>query len=86
MTGPEETAEWPPCGARLRDGRPCPRPPLPGRRRCAWHGGAPGSGAPKGNTNARKHGRHDRAAKTRRRLLRDLVRRAEDLLDGLESP
>jgi hypothetical protein len=34
------------------------------------HGGAPGSGAPKGNQNALKHGRFTRGALERRRHLR----------------
>jgi len=46
------------CGARTRAGAPCDRAPEPGRRRCRLHGGAPGTGAPPANTNARKHGRY----------------------------
>jgi hypothetical protein len=45
------------CGARLRDGSLCPRPPVEGRRRCRSHGCAPRAGAPKGNRNALTHGR-----------------------------
>jgi hypothetical protein len=43
------------------------------------HGGAPGSGAPLGNSNAVKHGHYTRAAVDLRRRIRDLVRRAEQL-------
>ncbi|WP_424774473.1 hypothetical protein [Novosphingobium sp.] len=31
---------------------------MKGRKRCRLHGCAPGSGAPKGNQNAFKHGRY----------------------------
>jgi glucans biosynthesis protein len=43
------------CGARTAHG-PCPSKPEAGRTRCRLHGGAKGSGAPKGNQNALKHG------------------------------
>src|SRR5215510_13460555 len=45
------------CGACLRDGSLCARPPVEGRRRCRSHGCAPRTGAPAGNRNALKHGR-----------------------------
>jgi hypothetical protein len=44
------------CGAKLRGGGCCTREPMPGRHRCRRHGGAPGSGAPKGNRNRLVHG------------------------------
>ena len=44
------------CGARNRSGVPCRRRPPPGKLRCRYHGGAPGSGPPLGNANALKHG------------------------------
>ncbi len=44
------------CHAHNRRGRPCGRLAVPGRRVCHFHGGAPGSGAPPGNQNARRHG------------------------------
>lgn len=43
------------CGAKCREGL-CERPPERGKRRCFAHGGAPRSGAPKGNANGLKHG------------------------------
>ena len=47
----------PRCGARRRDGLPCQKPRTKGRTRCRLHGGAPGSGAPKGEANGRySHG------------------------------
>ena len=44
------------CGARTRAGTPCRSPAVHGRARCRMHGGARGSGAPRGNRNAWKHG------------------------------
>jgi hypothetical protein len=44
------------CGAKLRDGTLCAAPLAKERTRCLKHGGAPRSGAPKGNSNALKHG------------------------------
>lgn len=50
-------SEAPPlCTAKNRRGQQCKRRPAPGRNVCYYHGGAPGSGAPRGNANARKHG------------------------------
>jgi glucans biosynthesis protein len=44
------------------------------------HGGAPGSGAPRGNKNALKHGRYTREAFEERRSLRGLIRQSRKLL------
>jgi len=44
------------------------------------HGGAAGSGAPKGNQNALKHGRYTRDAIEEGRQLRFLLRAARDLI------
>jgi len=51
------------CGAKTRSGRPCRNPPVTGKVRCRMHGGAHGSGAQPGNTNALKHGRYCSAAR-----------------------
>jgi len=50
------------CGAKTRSGRPCNSPSVHGKKRCRMHGGALGSGAPRGNKNALKHGRYTREA------------------------
>ena len=71
----------PVCGARTRRGGWCRQRPLAGKRRCRMHGGAPGSGAPFGNRNARKHGGYTREVKElsaaaeamRRRLARTIA-------------
>ncbi|HET7021290.1 MAG TPA: HGGxSTG domain-containing protein [Xanthobacteraceae bacterium] len=61
------------CGAKTRSGKRCMSPAVGGKKRCRMHGGAPGSGAPKGNKNALKHGLHTKAAIEERRQLRKLV-------------
>ena len=47
------------------------------------HGGAKGSGAPRGNKNALKHGAYTREALERRARMRELLREAQDLLKEL---
>jgi hypothetical protein len=47
------------------------------------HGGAPGSGAPRGNKNALKHGLYTREAVEERRRLRALVRQSRMLIQDL---
>jgi glucans biosynthesis protein len=66
----------PRCGAKTRKGPPCRAPAVAGKARCRMHGGAPGSGAPKGNRNALKHGLYTREAIEERRLLRAFIREA----------
>src|SRR5262245_3791551 len=39
------------CGARTRSGRPCSSPAVRGKARCRMHGGAKGSGGPRGERN-----------------------------------
>jgi hypothetical protein len=63
-----------------RSGRPCKSPAVHGKRRCRMHGGALGSGAPRGNKNALKHGRYTREAIAERARVRELVRQARKLL------
>ncbi len=43
----------PRCCARTRGGKPCQSPQVKGKARCRMHGGAKGSGAPKGKENGR---------------------------------
>jgi glucans biosynthesis protein len=47
------------------------------------HGGAKGSGAPRGNTNALKHGAYTQEALQRRAKMRGLIREARKLLKEL---
>jgi uncharacterized protein YjcR len=68
------------CGAKNRNGKPCRAPAVKGKKRCRMHGGAEGSGAPKGNKNALKHGRYTKAAIKGRRELKKLMREATKFL------
>ena len=73
----------PRCGARTRCGGACRSPAVRGRKRCRMHGGAPGSGAPRANQNARKHGRFTRDAVAERRRIRELLVEARKLLEEM---
>jgi len=77
-TGPMLTS--PRCGARTRSGKPCSSPAVSGKKRCRMHGGAFGSGAPRGNKNAVKHGLYTREAIAQRRRLRELLKQSRTLL------
>ena len=48
------------------------------------HSGAPGSGAPRGNKNAFKHGIFTREAIAERRQLGGLVRRSRELIEKIK--
>jgi glucans biosynthesis protein len=48
------------------------------------HGGAAGSGAPRGNKNARKHGLYAREAIAQRRQLGELMRQSRKLILEIE--
>jgi hypothetical protein len=69
---------------KTRSGKPCMSPAVSGKRRCRMHGGAPGSGAPRGNQNALKHGLYTREAIDERRQLRALVRQSRMLIQKIE--
>ena len=81
MTNPEGMHTSPRCGARTRRGTSCQAPAVRGRKRCRMHGGADGSGAPKGNQNALKTGLHTRESIEMRRRIRQLLKDASDTLD-----
>jgi len=68
------------CGARRRDGSPCPRPPVEGRRRCRSHGCAPRAGAPKGNRNALKHGCFTAKEIARDRRISEFIRECRETM------
>jgi hypothetical protein len=61
------------CGARTRCGGSCGKPPATGKRRCRLHGGAAGSGAPRGNANALIHGGETCEARAHRSAARRLL-------------
>ena len=74
----------PRCGAKIRAGRSCRAPAVRGKRRCRMHGGAPGSGAPSGNRNARKHGLFTGDAIDERNQIRALLGEARRLLQAMK--
>jgi hypothetical protein len=73
----------PRCGAKTRSGGACRSPTVHGKQRCRMHGGAPGSGAPKANQNARKHGLFTRNAIAERRQIQALLGEAWKLLEEM---
>ena len=65
----------PRCGARTRSGHPCRSPAVRGKARCRMHGGAKGSGAPRGERNGNyRHGHRTQEAMAERRAVRVLAR------------
>jgi len=67
------------CGAKTRSGKPCKNAPVTGKKRCRMHGGAAGSGAPKGNKNALKHGFWTAEARAERIWMRDVLKKIKDI-------
>src|SRR5689334_14177221 len=61
----------PRCGAKTRTGGACRSPAVCGKKRCRMHGGAAGSGAPKGNENARKLGLFTKDMIAKRRQIQE---------------
>ncbi len=47
------------------------------------HGGAVGSGAPRGNKNALKHGLYTRETLEERRQIRQLIKASQEMLKDL---
>jgi len=63
------------CGARTRIGSPCRSPIVNGKKRCRMHGGAAGSGAPRGKRNGNwKHGHYCHDFRSTLRLFKLLAR------------
>jgi hypothetical protein len=71
------------CGAKTRQDGSCKAPAVHGKKRCRMHGGAPGSGAPKENKNALKHGLFTKEAIEARRQMRALLRQSRKLLQDI---
>jgi hypothetical protein len=74
----------PRCGAKIRPGGSCRSPAVRGKRRCRMHGGAPESGAQKGNQNARRHGLFTGEAIAERKQIRALLGEARKLLQEMK--
>jgi hypothetical protein len=74
----------PRCGAKTRSGGACRSPAVHGKKRCRMHGGAQGSGAPRANQNARKHGLFTGDLLAERRQIRALLGEAWKLLEEMK--
>ena len=74
----------PRCGAKTRSGGACRSPSVHGKTRCRMHGGAAGSGAPRANQNARKHGLFTRDAIAERRQIQVLLGESRKLLEEMK--
>ncbi|WP_338466250.1 HGGxSTG domain-containing protein [Novosphingobium sp. ZN18A2] len=73
----------PRCGARTRSGAPCRAPAIAGATRCRMHGGK-GSGAPRGNRNALRHGLYTKASLAQDRDARLLIKRVKEELAAVK--
>lgn len=75
----------PRCGARTKNnnGKPCRCPAIKGKARCRVHGGAKGSGAPRYNLNALKHGETTGEAKAFREEIRLAIKRSNRFIKEL---
>ena len=72
------------CGARTRAGHPCRQAAVTGRARCRMHGGAKGSGGPRGDHNGNfKHGLWTHENLATRRAVRAKVREIRGLLQAI---
>jgi len=71
------------CGAKTRKGTPCAAPAVQGKQRCRMHGGAKGSGAPKGNRNALKHGLTTAEAIDLRKHINRLLRESREIIEKI---
>ena len=74
----------PRCGAKIRCGGSCRSPAVRGKRRCRMHGGAPGSGAPRANQNAHRHGLFTGDAIAERKQIQALLADARKLLQEMK--
>jgi len=70
----------PRCGAGTRRGFACSAPAIRGKVRCRMHGGARGSGAPRGNRNAYRHGMCTPDGHAERQQMKALLEDAWKLL------
>ena len=74
----------PRCSAKIRSGGSCRSPAVSGKKRCRMHGGAPGSGAPRANQNARRHGLFTKDAIAGRRRIQALLGEARKFLQAMK--
>ena len=76
----------PRCGARTKGnhGKPCRCPAIRGKARCRVHGGAKGSGAPRYNVNALKHGETTTKTKAFRLEIKCAIQHSKKLVNELD--
>lgn len=67
------------CGAKTRNGTLCKSPAIRYKSRCRMHGGK-GSGAPKGNQNALRHGFTTKQSKLERALIKESIKKINRLI------
>ena len=82
-------AKWPyhlspRCGAKTRQCSSCKSPAVKGKKRCRMHGGAKGSGAPKGSQNALKDGFFTKEAIVARKRMLAAFDYYDELFDMLD--
>jgi ribosomal protein L32 len=76
-------AKAPRCGAKTRAGHSCRQAAVKGRSRCRMHGGAKGSGGPRGDRNGNfKRGLWTRESVEMRKAARAKVREIKAFLKG----
>jgi len=78
---PGDFTKAPRCGAKTRQGTPCQCPAMTNGR-CRLRGGK-STGAPKGNKNALKTGKHTAKAKAYRRYMDVLLRESKELVERM---
>lgn len=69
----------PRCGAKTRRRTACQSPAVRNRPRCRLHGCGMGSGAPKGNTHAVRHGQTTSEAKAFKKEVRRVLKESREL-------
>jgi glucans biosynthesis protein len=76
----------PRCGAKAKvnNGKPCRCPAIKGKSRCRLNGGAKGSGAPQGNTNALIHGGSTAAAIGFKKNVRQTLQLSKAFLNEID--
>jgi hypothetical protein len=72
------------CGAKTRSGGACRSPAVRGKKRCRMHGCAQGSGGPRANQNACKHGLFTENAIAERRQIQALLGEARRMLEEMK--
>jgi ribosomal protein L32 len=71
----------PRCGAKTRAGHACQSPAVKSRKRCRMHGGAAGSGAPKGKRNGHyATGLFTEEMLNERQTIREIVAETRELM------